>query len=284
MKTINNTKKVIMMMAMAVCLIAAFCLSGCDSAENKAAKDAAASVTEFDVSAYTTEDQKALAELMDSFAEKIEVCKSEDEIENLLNDFNTEAAKYSTIEDKIASFKDNLAKEYKDCKNLDEILKSFEGKLKSAKSDKDLNAVFEEIAKAASKATGENADAAEKTTDNNAVNQESKKNTKTGNTPVKTSNDSKKTTSKPTAKKHEHNWQPVYGTRDVYETRDVYKSVIVCNACGARNVDKAHMKAHLAAGEPCNTHVDEERVGTEKVKVGTEKYITGYKCSCGATK
>lgn len=82
---------------------------------------------------------------------------------------------------------------------------------------------------------------------------------------------------------HMHKWVPQYATReaiDYYTAEDEYASVIVCNACGAQNVDKAHMKAHLAAGEPCNTHVDEVKVGVKQVPhYKTEKYITEYICS-----
>ncbi len=94
-----------------------------------------------------------------------------------------------------------------------------------------------------------------------------------------------KSSSKPSSDKpsHTHSWSPVYGTKKV-QTGTENKwvaSVRVCN-CGARNVDTAHTKNHMHAGEPSSTWVDE--VYEEVPVYENQQYIEYYKCSCGATK
>lgn len=83
--------------------------------------------------------------------------------------------------------------------------------------------------------------------------------------------------SKPT---HTHTWVPQYTTEQVpiYDT----VTVVVCDTCGARNVDMNHMYQHAINGENDATHNEYEQVivGYDK-----EQVLTGYKCSgCGATK
>lgn len=76
---------------------------------------------------------------------------------------------------------------------------------------------------------------------------------------------------------HVHDWQEVYAERPIYETRLITQ----CNNCkeeitGA--VDEHNEKYYMNG---CGAWSNNVPI-TEKV--GTEKYVTGYKCSCGAMK
>lgn len=84
----------------------------------------------------------------------------------------------------------------------------------------------------------------------------------------------------PSQPTHTHTWVPQYTTEQVpiYDT----VTVVVCDTCGARNVDMNHMYQHAINGENDATHNEYEQVivGYDKKQV-----LTGYKCSgCGATK
>lgn len=84
----------------------------------------------------------------------------------------------------------------------------------------------------------------------------------------------------PSQPTHTHTWVPQYTTEQVpiYDT----VTVVVCDTCGARNVDMNHMYQHAINGENDATHNEYEQVivGYDK-----EQVLTGYKCSgCGATK
>ena len=117
------------------------------------------------------------------------------------------------------------------------------------------------------------------------------------------------TTQQPT---HTHSWEPVYGTvhhDEVghYETQTVseawdepiYKEMNVCSACGATFVSPDDMAIHIIV-EHSDTGAS---YSNQKVQVDTihhdaviqqvwvvdqaaydEQVITGYRCSCGATK
>ena len=80
---------------------------------------------------------------------------------------------------------------------------------------------------------------------------------------------------------HTHSWQPVYASRTVTD----YKQVCItrCSACGADITGHAseHRKQEALAGNNAGSYETYETVacGTH-----TEQYVTGYRCSCGATK
>ena len=83
--------------------------------------------------------------------------------------------------------------------------------------------------------------------------------------------------SEPSKPAHTHSWQPVYKT---IHHDAVTETVIICNACGAIDPGRDHMKSHAMAGENASTHTE-----TRVIQAAyDEKVLTGYKCSCGATK
>lgn len=95
------------------------------------------------------------------------------------------------------------------------------------------------------------------------------------------SNSSSSSSSSSTSTSHTHDWdyhEAVTHEETVYTT----KTVVVCNVCGAQNIDRSHMEAHALAGEGGSSHNE-----TIKVASGT-KTVTDkaayYSCSCGATK
>lgn len=80
--------------------------------------------------------------------------------------------------------------------------------------------------------------------------------------------------------KHTHKWEPVYATRQVEKTREV--AWTKCYCCGADMTGHPeHIDQHLA------NHENNVHYGTEyriETYYETEKYVSGYKCSCGARK
>ena len=99
--------------------------------------------------------------------------------------------------------------------------------------------------------------------------------------PVKqksTENKPKQQTTKPV---HTHSWQPVYATKTVTD----YKQVCItrCSACGADITGHAseHRKQEAMAGNNAGSYETYETVACGS---HTEQYVTGYRCSCGATK
>ena len=76
---------------------------------------------------------------------------------------------------------------------------------------------------------------------------------------------------------HEHNWEAVIKT---IHHKAEKKSVMVCQACGEWSPTSAHMKAHALNGE--STQSKSEVVTVKDAY--DEDIVTGYKCSCGATK
>lgn len=80
---------------------------------------------------------------------------------------------------------------------------------------------------------------------------------------------------------HTHSWQPVYASKTVTD----YKQVCItrCSACGADITGHAseHRKQEALAG---NNAVSYETYETVACGSHTEQYVTGYRCSCGATK
>ena len=101
---------------------------------------------------------------------------------------------------------------------------------------------------------------------------------------------------------HKHSWEPVKSPHEVTdvaaysETQYRTEERVMCSACGEdiTNGDKQgrsilqHGKAHALAGEGGGTYSSTKQVpcGTinHPAKTHIEYEITGYKCSCGATK
>lgn len=93
------------------------------------------------------------------------------------------------------------------------------------------------------------------------------------------SGSSSSTVSKPS---HTHSWTATYGTRTVTKYRVETIEIRICSVCGSENPDTAHNKAHALAGEGGGWYSSTK---TRQVPyTATESYVTGYKCSCGATK
>lgn len=108
--------------------------------------------------------------------------------------------------------------------------------------------------------------------------------------------------SKPSKPSHTHNWEPQYSTVHhdaVYQQQWVVDQASwteeksICNVCGADITGNttAHTKAHALAGEGGGYHSEfvfhPEQGHYEDVLVSNawdEQVLTGYKCSCGATK
>ena len=94
------------------------------------------------------------------------------------------------------------------------------------------------------------------------------------------SSSSSSSSSQPSQPTHTHNWVAQYTTQQtpIYSEQ----SVRVCNVCGARGIDSAHVKAHALAGEGSGNHVEIE---TYISGYDTQQVLTGYVCSgCGASK
>lgn len=129
--------------------------------------------------------------------------------------------------------------------------------------------------------------------------------------PQQTQEQPQQTQEQPQQPAHTHSWQPVYGTvhhdaEGHYETRTiteaydepVYESMEVCSACGATYAPGTGMSAHIqqAHGGEASSSVQQMQTDsihhaavTEEVWVVDreaydEQVITGYSCSCGATK
>ncbi len=85
---------------------------------------------------------------------------------------------------------------------------------------------------------------------------------------------------KPEPPRHTHSWEPVYAERQV----ELVKLVpwTKCYACGADMTGNVyHIDEHLLNGDS-NVHYGTEY--REEIYYETEKYISGYSCSCGKTK
>lgn len=109
---------------------------------------------------------------------------------------------------------------------------------------------------------------------------------------------------------HTHNWQPVYSTvhheeEGHYETHtiteaydeQVYETLYLCGACGASSSSIEGISSHLVSahnGEATYTTSQEwktihhdavtEEVWVVDQEAYDEQVITGYRCSCGATR
>lgn len=81
---------------------------------------------------------------------------------------------------------------------------------------------------------------------------------------------------------HHHNWQAVYGERTVTKYRTETYYVTICDVCNAENPTYEHKMAHINSGEGYKSH-SEARYKQVPYQT-TETYVSGYRCSCGATK
>lgn len=138
-------------------------------------------------------------------------------------------------------------------------------------------------------------------------------NTSAGSSNTKAASTSNSSSSTSTASKpaHTHSYTiPIYSSKQVYvvdkaawtETVEepVYETVerSICNGCGAdiTGNEGAHMKENMLAGNTAcggyHSEVKQVQTGTDTYTINhpeeghyeTESYVSGYKCSCGATK
>ncbi|MBR3786465.1 MAG: hypothetical protein IKJ77_08680 [Firmicutes bacterium] len=85
---------------------------------------------------------------------------------------------------------------------------------------------------------------------------------------------------KPEPPRHTHSWEPVYAERQVEKVKLVPWTKCYC--CGADMTGNVyHIDEHLLNGDS-NVHYGTEY--REETYYETEKYISGYSCSCGKTK
>jgi len=85
---------------------------------------------------------------------------------------------------------------------------------------------------------------------------------------------------KPEPPRHTHSWEPVYAERQVEKVKLVPWTKCYC--CGADMTGNVyHIDEHLLNGDS-NVHYGTEY--REEIYYETEKYISGYCCSCGKTK
>jgi len=85
---------------------------------------------------------------------------------------------------------------------------------------------------------------------------------------------------KPEPPRHTHSWEPVYAERQVEKVKLVPWTKCYC--CGADMTGNVyHIDEHLLNGDS-NVHYGTEY--REEIYYETEKYISGYSCSCGKTK
>lgn len=90
---------------------------------------------------------------------------------------------------------------------------------------------------------------------------------------------------KPKKPTHTHDWEAVYSYETVEDISS--KTVEICKGCGADitswSTDKwnDHQKQHMLNGENSGFYEKEVKYvsGTHQIK-----HLTGYRCSCGATK
>ena len=92
----------------------------------------------------------------------------------------------------------------------------------------------------------------------------------------------------PSAPAHVHNWQPVYSTvvdQEAYTSHEPAGSYILCN-CGATFSSQSEWSAHAQAAGRGQNHGYSVQTKYSDVyhPAVTHQEITGYTCSCGATK
>lgn len=92
----------------------------------------------------------------------------------------------------------------------------------------------------------------------------------------------------PSTPAHVHNWQPVYSTivdQEAYTSHEPVGSYILCN-CGATFSSQSEWSAHAQAAGRGQNHGYSVQTKYSDVyhPAVTHQEITGYTCSCGATK
>lgn len=92
----------------------------------------------------------------------------------------------------------------------------------------------------------------------------------------------------PSAPAHVHNWQPVYSTKvdqEAYTSHEPVGSYILCN-CGATFSNQSEWSTHAQAAGRGQNHGYSVQTKYSDVyhPAVTHQEITGYTCSCGATK
>ena len=116
------------------------------------------------------------------------------------------------------------------------------------------------------------------------------------NTNSSSESTNKADSTKPSTSKHTHTW--VMTTKTIHHSAkykfvhhgEKRKKIGVCDTCGAKNINDAHLKAHSEKGEGTSWHHEEivtEPSWDEKVLVrdAYDEIIKEYTCSaCGATK
>lgn len=85
---------------------------------------------------------------------------------------------------------------------------------------------------------------------------------------------------KPTT--HTHSWVAQYSTRTVTKYRTETIEIRKCSDCGMENPSSSHLESELLNGGSGGWYSSTK---TQSVPYQTtEKYVSGYRCSCGATK
>ena len=106
----------------------------------------------------------------------------------------------------------------------------------------------------------------------------------TGNT----QNNSTSTTTQPSTPAHTHSWTEVKETVVVQEAwvEDVYAWRTICGRCGLDMTEMEEDKWVWHVTVDCNSCYSAEYIKIDEIQhpAVTEERVTGYKCSCGATK
>lgn len=163
--------------------------------------------------------------------------------------------------------------------------KAAEEELEKAKESGDKEAVKEaekEVEKAKEKVNASNSTSSSNSSSHKSNSGTSNKGSYSKPSNSGSSGSSSSSTSKPSKPAHQHNWQPVYGTKTITKYKTEEYGVTICDICGGENPDLSHEKSHIFAGEGFNYHVETRY--KEVPYQAIEKYVKYYKCSCGATK
>ena len=109
----------------------------------------------------------------------------------------------------------------------------------------------------------------------------SSKKTASSSSPNKsTSSSGGSSANKPTT--HTHSWVAQYSTRTVTKYRTETIEIRKCSDCGMENPSSSHLESELLNGGSGGWYSSTK---TQSVPYQTtEKYVSGYRCSCGATK
>ena len=106
----------------------------------------------------------------------------------------------------------------------------------------------------------------------------------TGNT----QNNSTSTTTQPSTPAHTHSWTEVRETVVVKGAwvEDVYAWRTICGRCGLDMTEMTDEELTIHCACVCNSRYSAEYIKIDEIQhpAVTEERVTGYKCSCGATK